>query len=100
MNDTTHTDEEIQELRDSPKLSNRYGCLMQRFIYPRDTIKANMATWWIEYKVESSEGEPQGKGVLHNGTSMLMPSARAALRAQDLRVASTLRTSLATCTTS
>jgi hypothetical protein len=54
---------------------------MRKFIYPWDTIKANMATWWIEYKVEASEGEPQGKGVLHNGMSMFMPGARAALRA-------------------
>jgi hypothetical protein len=81
MNGTIHTDEEIQELRDSPIWSNRYGCLMRKFIYPWDTIKANMATWWIEYKVEASEGEPQGKGVLHNGMSMFTPGARAALRA-------------------
>lgn len=81
MNGTIHTDEEIQDLRDSPKWSNRYGCLMRKFIYPWDTVKANMASWWIEYKVEASEGEPRGKGILHNGMSIFMPGARAALRA-------------------
>jgi hypothetical protein len=81
MNGSSHTDEEIRELRDSPKWTSRYGCLMRKFIYPWDTIKANMATWWIEYKVEASEGEPPGKGVLHNGLSMFMPGARAALHA-------------------
>jgi hypothetical protein len=81
MNGTSHSDEEIRELRDSPKWTNRYGCLMRKFIYPWDTIKANMATWWIENKVEASDGEPPGKGILHNGLSLFMPGARAALHA-------------------
>jgi hypothetical protein len=54
---------------------------MRKCIYPWNTIKANMATWWIENKVEASEGEPQGKGILHNGMSMFMRGAPAALRA-------------------
>jgi hypothetical protein len=52
---------------------------MQKLIYPWETIKANMATWWIKYKVEASKGEPQGKDALHNGMSIFMPGARAAL---------------------
>lgn len=80
MNGASHSDKEIRELRDSPKWANCHGCLMRTHL-SMDTIKANMATWWIEYKVEVSSGEPPGKGVLHNGLSIFMPGARATLQA-------------------
>ena len=73
MNHATHSDDEIQELQDSPKWSNRCGCPVSKRICPQDAVKANMATWWIKCKVEASEGgEPPGEGALRNGASMFM----------------------------
>jgi hypothetical protein len=74
MNGKKHSDEEIGELKDSPKWNRRYYAFLRKLSTPFEVARIEMQKWWNRNKVEG------GSGRLHNGYSVFLPGARDAFR--------------------
>jgi hypothetical protein len=83
MNGTKHNNQKIMELRNSSKWLSRYGDKIWRPIKANETIHIYIHDWWCRFKVEESKGKPPGKGGRHNGLSLFLPEAKAAVQAAN-----------------
>jgi hypothetical protein len=76
-----HNEEQIRSLRDSPRWKQVCDPHLRKIILPGDVIRLNLGEWFINYKVDASPGEPQGRGRLNpvNDQKLFTPETKPAI---------------------
>lgn len=74
-------DEQVQSLRDSRRWKTLCDPYLRKIIFTGDIIRMNLTEWFIDYKVDASPGEAQGRGRPNpiNGQKLFTPDTKSAV---------------------
>lgn len=76
-------DDQIHELRDSPRWKRLCDPYLRKIIFDGDKICLNLAEWFNDYKVDNSHGTTPGRGRLNpeTGQKLFTPDTKPAIEA-------------------
>jgi len=75
LNGILHEEEDIADLQKS-KAYNKYGKYLRKRIHSPKLIAKNLEKWWEDFKLEASDGKPEGRGRRYNGKGVFTALSR------------------------